>query len=739
MIPNIVHFNYGLAEQKEEFLFVYYIAVLSCFIINKPKKIYFHYHYEPYGPWWEKTKELVELVKVKIPTHIGSKKILHVAHRSDILRLEILVKYGGIYLDIDTICVRSYKDLLYNKFVMSEEYTNENEFYGLCNAIMMSEQNSEFGKCWLEKYEEHFESTNWQSASTHLPCIIAKTYNKDITILKRDVFLYPSWDRIDLIFLKPYDIPEDLISLHFWNQKSIKILKQINNFDWILNNSYTLYGKLLLNILNKMNDYTKYIIFEETMKSLSYEYLVKNNDMQEYKKNNNINDNINNNHYLFYRYNNIIFSSLYLQEHIFGLPVSKCFLTDFDYSTEGAKYLNITSSDKEFDCDFFVEKNYYNIKLNTKKNNWFKITQKNKELTIFNTHTIKDIYILPQKLEYTPIKNINIIPHIDLKDCKFSIKTNYITKNKIHIIIRRIDNEKGWYKNLYLDVTIDEASYYYYVGKSFENKLDIMITIDEITLDKHNLSNETQTVPANTIPLNLIKGINSPRLIPKKVYYTFKNDNLTTDILNIIEHNKKICPDYEFIFYDNNKCDLFIKDNFSNDIYTAYNKINPNLGAMKADFWRYCILYLYGGVYIDIKVKLYQNLDNIIDDTTSCILDIGKFWEIWRHKPVYEQWMLIFKPNHIYLKKMIDTMTKNILNNFEPKIDEKSQTSPIKQQILKLTGPDALAEIINNSTEKDHIHVDYNLFSHREIEIGKSLYNYNNIIKYEFVKESLFV
>jgi hypothetical protein len=57
MIPNIVHFNYGLAEQKEDFLFVYYIAVLSCQLINKPDKILFFYHYEPKGIWWEKTKE----------------------------------------------------------------------------------------------------------------------------------------------------------------------------------------------------------------------------------------------------------------------------------------------------------------------------------------------------------------------------------------------------------------------------------------------------------------------------------------------------------------------------------------------------------------------------------------------------------------------------------------------------------------------------------------------------------
>ena len=141
MIPNIVHFNYGLMPQTEDFLFVFYIAVLSCFLINNPDKIYFHYNYEPIGPWWEKTKLLCDLIKVDIPTHIGAKELKKVANKSDVVRMQILQKYGGIYLDIDTICIRSYKDLLYNKFVIAKEITESGKIMGLCNGIMMCEAN----------------------------------------------------------------------------------------------------------------------------------------------------------------------------------------------------------------------------------------------------------------------------------------------------------------------------------------------------------------------------------------------------------------------------------------------------------------------------------------------------------------------------------------------------------------------------------------------------------------------
>ena len=48
MINNICHFVFGMKKQTEEFLFSYYIAVYSAYLINKPDTIYFYYNYEAY-------------------------------------------------------------------------------------------------------------------------------------------------------------------------------------------------------------------------------------------------------------------------------------------------------------------------------------------------------------------------------------------------------------------------------------------------------------------------------------------------------------------------------------------------------------------------------------------------------------------------------------------------------------------------------------------------------------------
>ena len=260
-IPNIIHYIYGLEKQIYEFPFVYYISILSNYLINKPNIIFFHYQFEPFGYWWEKAKKLIQLNYMNIDNlYWGKKKIIKYAHKADKIRLEILLKYGGIYMDIDTITYRSYHHLLNYDFVIgiqSKNYGKENiTLY--CNAILLSKKNNIFIKNWIEKYEYYFNSNDWCKPSVHLPHYIFKNIdpnNNNIKILEKECFYYPSYDETDKIFeLDKEEINENLLTLHLWNTFSNKYYKNINNFEWD-NNS--LYSKLLnyIKILhNKLNN-----------------------------------------------------------------------------------------------------------------------------------------------------------------------------------------------------------------------------------------------------------------------------------------------------------------------------------------------------------------------------------------------------------------------------------------------------------------------------------------------------
>lgn len=248
MIPNICHFVFGLKEQKDEFSFCFYIAVFSAYIINNPSVIHFYYHYEPFGRWWDKLKNIpvLKLEKIDIPMKIGNKPIHKVAHKADWVRMNMLFDKGGIYLDIDTICIEPWKQLLDNDVVLGKQSGH----VGICNAIMFTVPKSEFFKIWLDKYESEFNPGGWNEASINLPYNISKQYPNRLTLKEPNVFFLPNFNETENIFVNNRNIPSNLISLHLWETFSLQYMKKIDDWDWAYKNSHTMYGKMLLNLVD---------------------------------------------------------------------------------------------------------------------------------------------------------------------------------------------------------------------------------------------------------------------------------------------------------------------------------------------------------------------------------------------------------------------------------------------------------------------------------------------------------
>jgi mannosyltransferase OCH1-like enzyme len=64
-------------------------------------------------------------------------------------------------------------------------------------------------------------------------------------------------------------------------------------------------------------------------------------------------------------------------------------------------------------------------------------------------------------------------------------------------------------------------------------------------------------------------------------------------------------PEFEHFLYDENDCINFIGENFSKEVLNAYNSLVPC--SYKSDLWRFCVLYKYGGIYLDIKYRTVNN------------------------------------------------------------------------------------------------------------------------------------
>ncbi len=230
-IPNIIHFVYGLVPQTEEFHLYQYLAIYSAIKVNKPEQVYFYYSHEPYGYWWDKIKNSITLEKINPPQIIFKNKLQHYAHQADVVRLQKLYERGGIYLDIDTICVNSFSNLLGYDFVMDKQFSygsTESEPYGLCNAVLLSKKESSFCKRWLDAYES-FRSNGrddyWDEHSVILPHKLSKEFPNEIHVMEGNSFFYPLWD--------------DIKNVLFNNHSSID--NQKNNYKKIIQNSYCIH------------------------------------------------------------------------------------------------------------------------------------------------------------------------------------------------------------------------------------------------------------------------------------------------------------------------------------------------------------------------------------------------------------------------------------------------------------------------------------------------------------------
>lgn len=254
IIPNIVHFIFGLKIQTEEFSYVYYLSILSYLFYNKPKYVFFYYTFEPYGLYWDMIKH--KLILIKIPKNfefkIGNKIAEKFAHKADFLRIELLKKYGGVYVDMDTITNKNFTNLFHYDFIIGfqEKYNNID---CLCNAIMFGKPNNTFINEWYNRYPSYFEKDKWCEASVHLPGIIyqEKKFNHNILIVNEDMMLRPLYTETHKIFENSHKVHQDLICLHLWESFSSKYFNSIHE-DYIYK-SDTMYATILKTMKNEMN------------------------------------------------------------------------------------------------------------------------------------------------------------------------------------------------------------------------------------------------------------------------------------------------------------------------------------------------------------------------------------------------------------------------------------------------------------------------------------------------------
>lgn len=156
--------------------------------------------------------------------------------------------------------------------------------------------------------------------------------------------------------------------------------------------------------------------------------------------------------------------------------------------------------------------------------------------------------------------------------------------------------------------------------------------------------------------------------IPKVIYKTAPslNSELQHLFLKIEIEN----PGWRIKFYNDENCLNFLKNKFSkfnlklkNDVINCYNNLVPP--AYKADLWRLCVIYEYGGVYSDATQRFLKPIEEIFDFNKEINMIKDKYKR--RGKKIYIglQIGLFSAPKkHPFLLKYIQEIILNVKNKF---------------------------------------------------------------------------
>ncbi|KAL4381588.1 hypothetical protein HN51_005178 [Arachis hypogaea] len=153
---------------------------------------------------------------------------------SNLVRLAMLYKYGGGYMDTDIIVLKDFLDLRNAIGAQSLDFTTK-QWNRLNNAVMMFDNNHPVVWEFLQEFSTTFNGNKWGNNGPYLVSrVMARLEGHNITILPPKAFYPVDWNGIGKLYKKPEGELEsrwvesqidelsngESYAVHLWNKRS---------------------------------------------------------------------------------------------------------------------------------------------------------------------------------------------------------------------------------------------------------------------------------------------------------------------------------------------------------------------------------------------------------------------------------------------------------------------------------------------------------------------------------------
>lgn len=158
----------------------------------------------------------------------------------------------------------------------------------------------------------------------------------------------------------------------------------------------------------------------------------------------------------------------------------------------------------------------------------------------------------------------------------------------------------------------------------------------------------------------------------KTIYVTYSEETYPEFLNPVRKEYELINPEWKLEYFSNNDRLKFVEDNFP-EFLESYSNIIPI--SFQTDFWRFMVLYKYGGLYLDIKIRIAIDLNKIISNDTE-------FLTFFNLNDLHTGFMYS-KKNNLLFYNLCERINLNVKNRI--------YFEGINRPDLYLTGPRLLA------------------------------------------------
>ena len=234
-IPRIVHYVwFGVREMD----FMMYLSMISALYIVNPEKVLVHTDGGLTGKYWFKLlkDKRIIIIKREKPFDIYGHQVLYAQHRSDIVRAECLLKYGGIYMDWDVLWLKNPDDLLASGYdaLANFDHMQQGRFPETINlGVLMAKPKATFIKKWQEALI-NYRSNDFLYNAVLLPYKVYERHPEYLFIERRLQVMcfrlkcHPTWQDNYKNFQEeqPFDWRKDMYSIHFTYPDPIELTNE---------------------------------------------------------------------------------------------------------------------------------------------------------------------------------------------------------------------------------------------------------------------------------------------------------------------------------------------------------------------------------------------------------------------------------------------------------------------------------------------------------------------------------